>query len=144
MTDQEKLIRRSEVPREDWDRAPWNRWSFQHLREILPSAEVWRGNGPASTLPRASQNLADIRFKSARGEISVISVDPVITSAHDYLGRDKVKHVAVNPQADVPLQLALAHTLYTEKLYDTHFVDNYCVGFEQFLPYLLGETDAQP
>lgn len=44
----------------------------------------------------------------------------------------------------MPLQLALAHTLYTEKLYDKHFLDNYCVGFEQFLPYLLGESDGQP
>ncbi|MBD5682979.1 molybdopterin-dependent oxidoreductase, partial [Citrobacter freundii] len=85
-----------------------------------------------------------LKDKVARGEISVISVDPVVTSTHDYLGRDKVKHIAVNPQADVPLQLALAHTLYTEKLYDKHFLDNYCVGFEQFLPYLLGESDGQP
>ena len=85
-----------------------------------------------------------LKEKVARGEISVISVDPVVTSTHDYLGRDKVKHIAVNPQADVPLQLALAHTLYTEKLYDKHFLENYCVGFEQFLPYLLGESDGQP
>jgi CubicO group peptidase (beta-lactamase class C family) len=33
------------VPFEDWDRAPWNRWSFQHVREILPTVEVWRGDG---------------------------------------------------------------------------------------------------
>lgn len=73
-----------------------------------------------------------LKDKVARGEISVISVDPVVTSTHDYLGRDKVKHIAVNPQADVPLQLALAHTLYTEKLYDKHFLDNYCVGLSNF------------
>jgi len=29
----------------DWDRGPWNRWSFQHVREILPTVEVWRGAG---------------------------------------------------------------------------------------------------
>ena len=34
------------APRGDWDRAPWNRWAFQHVREILPTAEVWRGRGP--------------------------------------------------------------------------------------------------
>ncbi len=32
-------------PKMDWDRPPWNRWSFQHVRELLPTAEVWRGNG---------------------------------------------------------------------------------------------------
>lgn len=41
----------------DWDRAPWNRWSFQHIRELLPTAEVWRGAGPASPLPEAPQDF---------------------------------------------------------------------------------------
>ncbi|MBW6086614.1 molybdopterin-dependent oxidoreductase [Escherichia coli] len=40
-----------------------------------------------------------------------------------------MKHIAVNPQTDVPLQLALAHTLYSENLYDKNFLANYCVGF---------------
>jgi anaerobic selenocysteine-containing dehydrogenase len=34
--------------------------------------------------------------------------------------------------------LALAHTLYEEKLM-VAFITDYTVGFEQFLPYLLGE-----
>ncbi len=29
-------------------------------------------------------------------------------------------------------------------LYDKNFLANYCVGFEQFPPYLLGEKDGQP
>ena len=28
-------------PRMDWDRPPWNRWAFQNIRQILPTAEVW-------------------------------------------------------------------------------------------------------
>ncbi|WP_435816445.1 phage tail length tape measure family protein, partial [Escherichia coli] len=40
--------------------------------------------------------------------MEVISIDPVVTSTHEYLGREHVKHIAVNPQTDVPLQLALA------------------------------------
>lgn len=78
-----------------------------------------------------------MKAKVAAGEIEVISIDPVVTSTHEYLGREHVKHIAVNPQTDVPLQLALAHTLYSENLYDKNFLANYCVGFEQFLPYLL-------
>ncbi|KNU09016.1 trimethylamine N-oxide reductase I catalytic subunit, partial [Salmonella enterica subsp. enterica serovar 4,5,12:i:-] len=75
------------------------------------------------------QYYEQLKEKVASGAISVISIDPVVTSTHDYLGRDKVKHIAINPQTDVPLQLALAHTLYSEKLYDKNFLDNYCVGF---------------
>lgn len=66
-----KAIRRGDIPRQDWDRAPWNRWSFQHLREILPSAEVWRGTEPVAEFTRRPQNLGDIRFRAARGDISV-------------------------------------------------------------------------
>jgi CubicO group peptidase (beta-lactamase class C family) len=32
-------------PKMEWDRPPWNRWTFQHVREILPTVEVWRGSG---------------------------------------------------------------------------------------------------
>jgi CubicO group peptidase (beta-lactamase class C family) len=48
------------VPKADWDRPPFNRWSFQHIREILPTVEVWRGHGPAKALPRKEQNLDDL------------------------------------------------------------------------------------
>ena len=40
-------------------RAPWNRWSFQHIREILPTTEVWRGTGLPWLLPEAANNLDD-------------------------------------------------------------------------------------
>ncbi|AKH90247.1 Trimethylamine-N-oxide reductase 1 precursor [Edwardsiella tarda] len=90
------------------------------------------------------QYYAQLKEKVASGAIRVISIDTVVSSTHDYLGRDKVQHLAVNPQTDVPLQLALAHTLYSERLYDAHFLDNYTVGFDQFLPYLLGTQDGQP
>ncbi len=59
------------VPFDDWDRGPWNRWSFQHVREIVPTAEVWRGNNPPSILKREIRDLARITFTSARGEITV-------------------------------------------------------------------------
>lgn len=55
------------VPIADWDRPPWNRWSFQHVRELLPTAEVWRGNGPASSLPQLPQDLGGIEFSGADG-----------------------------------------------------------------------------
>jgi CubicO group peptidase (beta-lactamase class C family) len=59
------------IPRADWDRPPHNRWSFQHVREILPTAEVWRGSGPVSELPRRPFRLDDVRFEAARGELTI-------------------------------------------------------------------------
>jgi len=40
--------------------------------------------------------------------------------------------------------LGLAHTLVTEGLHDEVFVQRFCVGFDRFKPYLLGETDSRP
>lgn len=61
------------VPIEDWDRAPWNRWSFQHLREILPTAEVWRGDGDVWSLPQQPRELDALRFKDADGDESSLA-----------------------------------------------------------------------
>lgn len=48
------------------------------------------------------------------------------------------------PNSDVAIMLGLAHTLYTESLHDPDFMERHCVGFDQFLPYLTGESDGQP
>jgi CubicO group peptidase (beta-lactamase class C family) len=44
-------------PKMEWDRPPWNRWSFQHVREILPTVEVWRGSGIVRELVAQERNL---------------------------------------------------------------------------------------
>ena len=51
---------------------------------------------------------------------------------------------ACRPNSDVAIMLGLAHTLVKEDLHDTDFLKKYTVGFERFLPYLMGETDGQP
>ncbi len=33
----------------NWRTAPFNRWAFHHVREILPSADI--ANDPAAALP---------------------------------------------------------------------------------------------
>ncbi|MGO4833603.1 6-aminohexanoate hydrolase, partial [Rhizobiaceae sp. 2RAB30] len=51
------------IPRAEWDRAPWNRWTFQHVREMLPTAQVWRGAGPSSPLPVALRDVNGVGFE---------------------------------------------------------------------------------
>ena len=38
---------------------PQIRWAFTHFRELGPTANVWRGNGKASALPRAERTDLD-------------------------------------------------------------------------------------
>ena len=54
------------VPRQDWDSAPWNRWAFQHIREILPTVEVWRGRGPVWALTSRPRTSDDLSFNGPR------------------------------------------------------------------------------
>ncbi len=81
----------------------------------------------------------ELAEKVKAGEINVIHVDPVKTETMKYVGG---KQIAVNPQTDVPLMLAIAHTLYSENLHDKKFLADYTTGFDKFLPYLLGQTDG--
>ena len=60
------------VPRDEWDRAPWNRWSFQHIREILPTVEVWRGNGPIWQFQENLTDLDSVTFTSCSGEPTTV------------------------------------------------------------------------
>lgn len=62
----------SAVPRMDWDRAPWNRWSFQHIREILPTTEVWRGDKPVRQLQRRESNFDALPVKNIAGEFATL------------------------------------------------------------------------
>ncbi|HIF9077729.1 TPA: trimethylamine-N-oxide reductase TorA [Photobacterium damselae] len=82
------------------------------------------------------QQLAE---KVKNKEIKVIHVDPVRNETMKFVGGEQV---AVNPQTDIPLMLAIAHTLYSENLYNKEFIADYTTGFDKFMPYVLGKTDG--
>lgn len=52
------------VPRADWDRPPWNRWSFQNVRTLMPTACVSRGTGPVAPLDVNFQDVGQIEFQA--------------------------------------------------------------------------------
>ncbi|HVI89939.1 MAG TPA: serine hydrolase, partial [Dongiaceae bacterium] len=52
----------------NWRLPPFNNWSFHHVREIVPSANIHRGNGPVLALPSAGLALPNISFRGLRGQ----------------------------------------------------------------------------
>ncbi len=60
------------VPRAEWDWAPWNRWTFQNVRQILPTTEVWRGSGQVWELARNPRELEQIKFSVEDAEPTTI------------------------------------------------------------------------
>jgi CubicO group peptidase (beta-lactamase class C family) len=57
----------------DWDRPPWNRWAFQHIREILPTAEVWRGRGAVRALQQREHDLDGLTVAGVDGEAATMA-----------------------------------------------------------------------
>jgi CubicO group peptidase (beta-lactamase class C family) len=55
----------------NWQDPPYNRWAFQHVRELIPTARIRRGDGAARRLPRAEGDLSGIRYRSDGRELTV-------------------------------------------------------------------------
>lgn len=70
-----------------------------------------------------------------------INISP---SNSDVSGELDSEWIPIHPNTDTALMLALAHTLFVENLHDRVFLKSHCTGFEQFHPYLTGETDGTP
>jgi hypothetical protein len=50
-------------------RFPQTRWSFAHFRQLAPTSNIWRGDSPASVLPRALRTDTDAIVVLHKGRI---------------------------------------------------------------------------
>lgn len=55
----------------NWQQPPYNRWAFQHVRDLIPTARIRRGDGPVWRLPRDGRDLSSIRFRTGAREMTV-------------------------------------------------------------------------
>ncbi|MBO6775140.1 MAG: serine hydrolase [Marinibacterium sp.] len=60
------------VPRADWDRPPWNRWSFQNIRKILPTENIGCGCSPTQWIVE-ERDLTKVAFDAFDGTPSTVS-----------------------------------------------------------------------
>lgn len=51
-----------------WDKGPDNRWAFQHISEIIPTANISRGSGIPTALTRMPLDISSLVFKNHDGE----------------------------------------------------------------------------
>jgi trimethylamine-N-oxide reductase (cytochrome c) len=79
--------------------------------------------------------LAAIKAK----KIPIVSINPVNTDTDEFFSTERL---AIRPNTDTALVLALANVLLTEKLHDTAFLAKYTVGFDKFEAYLTGAADG--
>ena len=75
----------------------------------------------------------------ARRGIRRVNISPQRTDTPD--GAD---WLPIRPGTDTAMMLGLAWVLESETLADHNFLSKYCVGYEKFRRYLMGESDATP
>ena len=128
------------------------------MAELLEKHTSWRSIAEAGSLVVAFGGMAsrnsqmnaggagrhsqpgDMRAARAAGA-EFVNIGPYQSDVNEELNAE---WMPIRPNTDVALMLAIAHTLVSEDLHDREFLARNCVGFEQFLPYLMGETDGQP
>lgn len=52
------------VTLDGWQDPPANRWAFQHVRELIPTARIRRGRGPLWKLEHDEHAVVDMRFEA--------------------------------------------------------------------------------
>ena len=72
---------------------------------------------------------------------TVICIDPIRSQTAEFLDAELI---SPRPQTDVAMMLGIAYVMHDEGLADTGFLGEYTVGYDQFLPYLTGESDGTP
>jgi len=79
--------------------------------------------------------------RMAEAGVEFVNVGPVRADLADAPGAE---WLAIRPNTDTAVMLGLAHVLVAENLHDRAFLERYCVGFETFRRYLMGESDGVP
>lgn len=90
-------------------------------------------NAGGATLHHVKGGLYGMRAAGVR----FVNVTP---TAEDLDNGGEVEWLAIRPNTDAAMMLALCHVLLTEKLYDRAFLDKYTVGFDKLAPYLADKT----
>ncbi len=76
----------------------------------------------------------------ANAGVEVVNISPIREDGPDAA---KPEWIPIRPNTDTAMLLALTHTLIVEGLYDSEFLNRYCVGFDRVRGYLMGEPDGQ-
>lgn len=59
------------VTLDNWQDGPYNRWAFQHVSHIIPTAQISRDAGPIAALERRHRDLGGITFDGANGRMAI-------------------------------------------------------------------------
>ena len=67
----------------NWQEPPFNRWSFSHMRELVPTQRISRGSGPVTPLPASPRPASPLQLPL--GKIALHRVDGTRASVDEVL-----------------------------------------------------------
>lgn len=107
---------------------------------VLIGCDPWKNNRVEFTV--ADHQMYPRWKKIKERGVRFVSINPQVTTTDVEMGAEWVKIV---PNTDTALFLAMAYHVYTNNKHDAAYLDKYTVGFDKFLPYLLGkDADGTP
>ncbi len=72
----------AQVTRDNWQEPPYNRWAFWRMRELLPSQQVWRGDGPVQEFPGSETQVQVGAVGVTRTDGSAATLDDVLADSY--------------------------------------------------------------
>ncbi len=100
----------------------------------LRSAQVGGGG-------MAKHRLKHELIACRKAGVEFINISPLRTDAIDELD---ASWIPVIPGSDTAVMMALAHTIITENLHNTEFLQRYTTGFDKVADYISGRSDGLP
>ena len=116
-------------------------WSsiVKHARLMIAFGGLALKNAQVTSGGAGIHSLETWLRRAKDAGIEFVCVSPLKSDAPEFLG---AQWIAIRPNTDAALIIAMAHTLLTEERHDAQFVSRYCTGFETFRRYLLGLDDG--
>jgi len=117
---------------------------YDLLEDALQHTElvVFWSNDPDSTrgIYTGQESVIWRQWLKEKG-VETVFIDPFYNYTNAAMDG---KWIPVKPGTDTCLAMAIAYVWVEEGTYDKEYVATRTVGFEEFKPYLLGETDGTP
>ena len=118
----------------------WNS-VVKHTRLVIAFGGLRLENSQVTSGGTGSHVLESWLGRAKAAGIEFVVISPSRSDAPGFLD---AQWLAIRPNTDTALMLALAHTLLVEQRHDAAFLDRYCTGFETLRRYLLGADDSTP
>ena len=97
----------------NWQEPPFNRWGFQHVAELIPTARIPHGDGPVWDLPRRERDLSDLSIgpdgddldtfleRSYTDSILVVRDDAIVSERYVNAMRPDSRHLLMSVSKSV-------------------------------------------